>query len=78
MKINREKITRLINTAMRIEEESVPHLAGHIISAMDFLEKDHVLREKIITVMETLKKESTEHASILNGIINDIEKSNME
>lgn len=73
MKLDKEQLLSLINKALLIEEESVPNLASHVISALDFLEKNAVLKEKIIAVMELLKKESTEHAGVLKGIIKDIE-----
>jgi hypothetical protein len=73
-KLSKQNLIDLINRALRIEEESVPHLASHVISAMDFLEKDDVLREKIIAVMNILKSESTEHAELLNTILKELDK----
>ncbi len=72
MKLDKEKLINLINRAKQVEEDAVPNLATHVIAAMDFLEKDNTLREKIIAVMNTLKTESSEHAAILDGIVEDI------
>jgi hypothetical protein len=77
-KLSKQNLIDLINRALRIEEESVPHLASHVISAMNFIEKNETLKEKIINVMEILKSESTDHAELLKAILKDLEKTQEE
>jgi hypothetical protein len=72
--MEREALIKLINRAMRIEEEAVPAVTQHIISATEFLEKDPKIRAKVEAVMNRLQKESEGHADVLNKVLATIEK----
>jgi hypothetical protein len=67
--MKREALIKLVNRALRIEEEAVPAITQHIIAATEFLEKDPAVRAKVLEVMDRLEKESMGHASILNDML---------
>ncbi len=72
--MEREQLINLINRALRIEEEQVPTLTNSISSAVNFLEKDANIRDRVLKVMELLSQESAGHASRLKSLLTRIKK----
>ena len=74
MPISKEKILEFIEKAKRVEEEAIPNLATHVMAAISFLEESSDLRVRITELLNKLKEESTEHADILDGIVDYLSK----
>ena len=68
------KLVRMINKAMRIEEEAVPALAQHISAAVNFIETDPKVIEKVTSIMDQLAEDSIGHAQILKDMLEIINR----
>lgn len=74
MSLDKEKLIDFINRAKRVEEESVPNLTTHIMSAIEFLEDNPELVKRVKDLMNILKRDSLEHGRILDDILSYIEE----
>lgn len=68
------QLIRLINKAMRIEEESAPAVAQHISAAVTFIETDEKVIKRVVAIMDRLAQDSLAHAQILKGMLEMIER----
>ncbi len=79
MSITKERLLVIINRSLNTEEEAVQTVSRNIISAVDFLEKDVNVKDKIKSIMHQLGQESSTHANILHKLKDQIteEKKNV-
>lgn len=79
MSITKERLLSIINRALNFEEDAVETVSRNISSAVEFLEKDMVIKNKVKGIMAQLGEESVGHAQILHTLKDHIieEKKNV-
>ena len=74
MSLKRERLLTIINRALNAEEETVQTATRNITVAIDFLENDASVKDKVRSIMKQLSHESTGHAKILHELKDTIMK----